>query len=54
MLQKLSEYNEKNTGAALYVSADDPWFFTNSLVYTAEAFEKLGGRYFFLDEVHNT
>lgn len=52
MLQKLSEYNEKNTGAALYVSADDPWFFTNSLVDTAEEFEKFGGQYLFIVEVH--
>lgn len=52
MLQKLSEYNEKNAGAALYISADDPWFFTNSLVDTAEEFEKWGGQYLFIDEVH--
>ena len=52
MLKMLSEYNEKNAGTALYVSADDPWFFTNSLADTAEEFEKWGGQYLFIDEVH--
>ncbi|HWK56656.1 MAG TPA: AAA family ATPase [Parapedobacter sp.] len=36
----------------LYVSLDDLYFATHSLVETAESFRKSGGRYLFIDEVH--
>lgn len=36
----------------LYVSLDDVYFSAHSLIDTAEAFRKTGGKYLFLDEVH--
>ncbi len=36
----------------LYVSLDSIWFNTHSLVELASDFEKKGGKYLFLDEVH--
>lgn len=37
---------------SLYVSLDDIYFSTHSLVETAETFRKLGGKNLFIDEVH--
>lgn len=37
---------------ALYVSADNIWFSGNRLFDLAGDFEKLGGRYLFIDEIH--
>lgn len=37
---------------ALYVSLDDIYFSEHRLIYFAEEFEKNGGEYLFLDEVH--
>ncbi|MBK1440725.1 ATP-binding protein [Parapedobacter sp. ISTM3] len=36
----------------LYISLDDLYFTSHTLVETAEAFRKSGGRYLFVDEVH--
>ncbi|SKB63069.1 hypothetical protein SAMN05660226_02359 [Parapedobacter luteus] len=36
----------------LYISLDDLYFTNHTLVETAEAFRKSGGRYLFVDEVH--
>src|SRR6056297_2562948 len=36
----------------LYVSLDDIWFSSNSLVVLADQFVKYGGKRLFLDEVH--
>ncbi len=36
----------------LYISLDDLYFATHTLVETAESFRKAGGRYLFIDEVH--
>lgn len=36
----------------LYVSMDDIWFNNNSLVSLVRSFEREGGKYLFLDEVH--
>lgn len=47
---KLNLSNEINK--TLYVSLDNVWFNNNSLVALADSFEKLGGRYLFIDEVH--
>lgn len=37
---------------SLYISLDDIYFSTHSLVETAEAFRQQGGKYLFIDEVH--
>ena len=37
---------------ALYVNADNIWFFGNRLFDLANDFEKQGGKYLFIDEVH--
>ncbi len=44
----LSEFSEET----LYVSLDHIWFNTNSLSNLVDDFEKKGGKYLFLDEVH--
>ncbi|WP_285054856.1 ATP-binding protein [Pedobacter ginsengisoli] len=51
LLQYLKALNLKATEAA-YFTLDDLYFTTNSLVETAEAFYRGGGKYLFLDEVH--
>lgn len=52
----LLQYIKKNykpfTAEALYVSLDNIWFATHSLVELADEFNKLGGKALFLDEVH--
>lgn len=37
---------------ALYVTADHPWFFTNSLLELAGDFVKYGGKHLLVDEIH--
>lgn len=44
----LSDFKEET----LYVSLDSIWFNTHTLVELASDFEKKGGKYLFLDEVH--
>lgn len=47
---KLNLANELNK--TLYVSLDNVWFNNNKLIDLAIKFEKSGGKYLFLDEVH--
>jgi predicted AAA+ superfamily ATPase len=51
MLQRLKLMHAA-VGEALYVSLDDIYFSTHSLVETAETFRQQGGKYLFIDEVH--
>lgn len=51
MLQYMKKYLKAGK-EVLYISLDDIYFSENSLVYFAEEFEKNGGKYLFLDEVH--
>jgi len=37
---------------SLYISLDDIYFAENRLIYFAEEFARLGGKYLFIDEVH--
>lgn len=37
---------------ALYVTADHPWFYTNSLLELAGDFVKYGGKHLLIDEIH--
>lgn len=50
ILQHIKLYDNKAT--ALYVTADDLWFTTHTLVELADAFYKNGGRTLYIDEVH--
>lgn len=51
LLQRLKSLNQP-ANKALYASCDNLWFSKNTLVDLAETFEKQGGEYLFLDEVH--
>src|SRR5690554_6093524 len=44
----LSEFSDQT----LYVSLDHIWFNTHSLLELVDDFEKIGGKFLFLDEVH--
>ena len=52
MLQKAKELFDQNLQAVIYISLDDAYFFNNSIIETAEQFQKYGGKYMFIDEVH--
>jgi len=52
MLQKAKELFDSNPPAVIYISLDDAYFFNNSMIETAEQFQKYGGKYMFIDEVH--
>jgi len=52
MLQKAKELFDQNPAAVIYISLDDVYFFNNSMIETAEQFQKYGGKYMFIDEVH--
>jgi hypothetical protein len=51
MLQYIKRYFPESEDV-LYVSLDDIWFSSNSLVVLADQFVKYGGKRLFLDEVH--
>lgn len=52
MLQKAKELFDKDPSAVIYISLDDAYFFNNSIIDTAGQFQKYGGKYMFIDEVH--
>lgn len=52
LLQHIKLNFSQNLEEVLYVSLDDLWFTENKLVNLAEDFEKKGGKFLFLDEVH--
>lgn len=52
LLLQYIKSNFKTKGDALYVSLDDLYFTKNTIVYLAEEFQKAGGKYLFLDEIH--
>lgn len=52
LLQHLKFYLIKNNVSALYVTADHPWFYKNSLLDTAMLWFRNGGEVLFIDEVH--
>jgi len=51
LLQRINELG-LSPSEAIYLSLDDLYFTTNSLVDVASQFYKRGGKYLFLDEVH--
>lgn len=52
MLQHLIRERGADNDQALYVTADFPWFYTHTLLDTADEFYKNGGRFLYIDEVH--
>jgi predicted AAA+ superfamily ATPase len=52
MLQKAKEIAKHAPQSVLYISLDDVYFYNHSLIETAEEFQKYGGKYLFVDEVH--
>lgn len=52
LLQYIKLYLSEFKAETLYVSLDSIWFNTHTLVDLASDFEKKGGKYLFLDEVH--
>lgn len=53
LLQHIKLNHQPNSGEVLYASLDNLWFSTHSLNYLADEFSKQGGKYLYLDEVHN-
>lgn len=51
MLQHL-KYHVPDHENALYVSADNPWFYDNTLYDLITEFDKDGGKLLFIDEIH--
>lgn len=51
MLQHL-KYHYPEPDHALYVSADNPWFYDNSLYELITEFDKSGGKLLLIDEIH--
>ena len=52
LLQHIKDFFSENPEAALYVSLDNLWFETHSLIDLAELHFQNGGTHLFLDEVH--
>lgn len=52
LLQYIKIYLNEFSGQTLYVSLDQIWFNTHSLSSLVDEFEKKGGKYLFIDEVH--
>lgn len=52
ILQYIKNHYDPHKGEALYVSLDNIWFTTHSLLDLADDFHKMGGKALFLDEVH--
>lgn len=52
MLLQRIKFGLGNPKDALYVSADHPWFYNNTLLDLATQFTASGGKWLFIDEVH--
>ncbi len=52
MLQYIKSNYKSNDNSVLYFSADDPYFYSHSMIDTVDRFVKFGGRHVFIDEVH--
>jgi len=51
MLQYI-KYHYKESGKALYVTADNPWFYEHSLFELIDEWDKNGGKLLLIDEIH--
>ncbi len=52
MLQRVKQLKKHSGFKPIYVSADDPYFFKQSLYEFVEQFYNYGGTYIFIDEIH--
>lgn len=52
MLQHAKKLGGNSPEKVLYVSLDDPYFYNHSIIDLADFFNKFGGLFLFLDEVH--
>jgi predicted AAA+ superfamily ATPase len=52
MLQYIKTHYKRNDNSVIYFSADDPYFYNESLIDTIDKFVKHGGKRIFIDEVH--
>jgi len=52
LLLQYLKFHYPNKEQALYVSADHPWFYSNSLHELITEFEKMGGKLLLIDEIH--
>lgn len=52
LLQHIKLHLSKELGQTLYASLDSVWFSDRTLLELVEEFERKGGKYLFLDEVH--
>jgi len=52
MLQYIKSDFEEDDTSVLYFSADDPYFYSHSIIETIDTFVKYGGQHIFIDEVH--
>lgn len=53
LLQYIKLNYQPYSADVLYASLDNLWFATHSLLYLADEFAKQGGKFLYLDEVHN-
>jgi predicted AAA+ superfamily ATPase len=52
LLQRARELRGTDLSKVFYISLDDPYFYNHSIIEVADSFNKFGGLYLFLDEVH--
>lgn len=47
-----NELQDHDPSIVMYAPLDDPYFYSKSILNTADEFVKYGGKFLFLDEVH--
>ncbi len=52
LLQKVAELKRSKIANPLYVTAEDPYFYKNTLYDLAQEFYRQGGTHMFIDEIH--
>lgn len=52
MLLQYLKFGAKERKQTLYVTADHPWFYDNTLLELAQRFSKFGGTHLLIDEIH--
>lgn len=52
MLLQYLKFDAPDPKNSLYITADHPWFYDNTLLEVARKFSKYGGTHLFIDEIH--
>lgn len=52
MLQQAKKIHQQSPQSVIYISLDDAYFFNHTITETANYFNKYGGKFMFIDEVH--